>query len=322
MKRRYTFEMEGEIKPDQDYEIPLRGYLYDFLLKDGLITHIRVTVPDFNECYLPTVTSHTEGKVKASIHIPLDPYLWGIQEELRALQGFLSLFGLKSISIQNPKIEWIPENKQEQENLHLFSAGPPTYTANKLPILPLSHALLVQSLIASKETPEARRFEIPLNFYRKGTQDIFERRYIEAIYDLYFMLETLYGDGKFKKSAIVASFSRSPELREKMQKALDTPDREILNDRRLNQIYQQKIGSKSIDEIVEYIVDLRGLLHHHSVKNRQTWHPDNHDEYKTEALFLLSVCFNVALKIFRDLVLSRETKETYESIRFRVKKQG
>jgi hypothetical protein len=320
MKCKYTFKIEGEIKPDRDYEIPLRGYLYDFVLKDGYITHVCVTVPNFDPRYLPTVSNHAEGKVKASIHIPPDPYLWGIQEELRTFQGFLSLFGLKSISIDNPKIEWIPENKQEETKLHLFGAGPITYSRNKLPILPLPHDLLVRALIASKETLEARSIEVPLSFYRKGTHDIFERLYIEAIYDFYFMLETLYGDGKFKKDAIITRFVRSAELRESIQKALDVPDREISGDKKLSQIYKQKIASKSIEEIIAYIVDLRGFLHHHTVKNRRIWHPDNQNEYKTEALFLLSLCFNVAMKIFCDLVQSEETKEVYESIRFRVKK--
>lgn len=321
MKCKYTFKIEGEIKPALDYKIPLRGYLYDFILEDGFITHICVTVPNYNESYLPKVTNHTEGKVKASIHIPLDPYLWGIQEELRTLQGLLSLFGLKSISIDNPKIEWIPESEQEKTRLQLFGAGPITYSKNKLPARPLPHDILVGALIASKETWEARSIEIPLNFYRKGTHDIFERRYIEAIYDFYFVLETLYGDGKFKKNAIIEKFTQSAELRESIKKALDTPDHEMLGDKKLSQIYKQKIASKSIEEIIAYIVELRGFLHHHTIKNKRIWHPDNHNEYKVEALFLLTVCFNIAMRIFCDLALSKETKQVYESIKFQVKKQ-
>lgn len=319
MKCKYTFKITGEIKPALDYKIPLHGYLYDFILENGFITHLCVIVPNYNEECLPTVTNHNEGEVKASIHIPLDPYIWGIQEELRIFQGLMALFGLKSIEIDNPKIEWIAENEQEKNKLQLFGAGPISYSKSQLPARPLPYNILVGALIASKEANESRRIEIPLNFYRKGTHDIFERRYIEAIYDFYFVLETLYGDGKFKKKDIIEKFKKSKELRSCMQKALDAPDHEIISDRNLSKIYTQKFAQKSIDEIIPHIVELRGFLHHHTIKNKRIWHPDNHNEYKVEALFLLTVCFNISMEMFCNLAFSEETKKIYESIKFQVK---
>ena len=319
MKCKYTFKIEGEIKPALDYKIPLRGYLYDFILENGFIKHLCVTVPNYNESYLPKVTNHKEGKVKASIHIPIDPHIWAIQEELRTFQGFMALFGLKSIEIDNPKIEWIPENEQEKKKLQLFGTGPISYSKSQLPARPLAHDILIGALIASKETNESRSIEIPLNFYRKGTHDIFERRYIEAIYDFYFVLETLYGDGKFKKKALIEKFTQAKELRNSIQKALDAPDHEIIADKNLSQIYTQKIASKSIDEIISHIVELRGFLHHHTIKNKRIWHPDNHKEYKVEALFLLTICFNISMEMFCNLALSEDTKKIYEGIKFQVK---
>lgn len=320
MKCKYTFKIEGEIKPTRDFLIPIGGYLYDFITKNGFITHISVTVPNFNERYLPTITSHPEGRVKASINIPQDPIFPEIQQELRTFQGLLALFGLDSIAIDNPKIEWIPENAEEKKKIQSINTGPITYSKNKLPARPLQHDILVKSLIAAKQINEARSVEIPLNFYRKGTHDIFERRYIEAIYDFYFVIETIYGDGKFKKKAIIEKFTQSTGLRNSIKKTLDSPDHEILRDNALKKIYEQKIASKSIEEIIEHIVELRGFLHHHTIKNNKIWHPDNHNIYKVEALFLLQVCFNIALELFCSVVMNEETKKVYQNIRFEIKK--
>lgn len=322
MKCKYTFKIEGEIKPTRDFLIPLGGYLYDFVTQNGLITHISVTVPNFNELYLPSITSHPEGRIKASINIPQDPIFPKIQQELRTFQGLLALFGLESIEIDNPKIEWIPETAEEKKKIQLINTGPITYSKNKLPARPLEHDILVRSLIAAKQSDEAKSLEIPLNFYRKGSHDIFERRYIESIYDFYFVIESIYGNGKFKKREIVSNLTQSAELRNSIKKALESPDNEITRDNALRKIYEQNIASKSIEEIIEYIVDLRGFLHHHTIKNKKIWHPDKHNDYKVEALFLFQVCFNIALELFSSVAINEETKNIYQKIKFVMKNKN
>jgi hypothetical protein len=69
----------------------------------------------------------------------------------------------------------------------------------------------------------ATDIEIPLNVFRRGMLDVSERNYIEAIYDFYFILETLFGEGKFKSAAVSNAFLDSSQLRSCVERAVADP---------------------------------------------------------------------------------------------------
>ena len=316
MKCIYTFKIKGRIKPSQDYLIPLRGRIYDFITDDdGYVTHLGVTIPNYSDESLPTLTEHSEGKVKASIHIPSDPNLSVVQDELRVLEGLLSLYGVESIGIKQPKLKWVAENKEEKKKIKLHSIEQSYQSRDEMDVEELPHDLLVGSLIAATE---AKELEIPLNFFRKGNLDVFEQRHIEAIYDYYFFLETLYGDGKFKKSSIVNSFLKSDDLISSIKESVKNTRFE-LRERSLLKIFLEQYEDKPEKDIITHIVELRGFLHHHTLKNKDIWHPDKQDRFKVDAFFLQGVCFNVAFKLAAKYVFTEKTKNIFESIGFRTK---
>jgi hypothetical protein len=55
--------------------------------------------------------------------------------------------------------------------------------------------------------------ELPLSFFRHGRIAYGERKYIEAIYQFYFMFETMFGNGKTGRKTIQDQFRKSIELR-------------------------------------------------------------------------------------------------------------
>lgn len=316
MKCTYTFKIRGRIKPKKDWIIPLRGRTYDFITDDdGYITHLSVTIPNYSDESLPKVTEQSEGKVKLSINIPSDPNLSIIQDELRVLEGLLSLYGLESIDIKQPEVKWVAESEEEKKKIKLHSIKQSYQSRDEMDVEELPHDLLVGSLIAATE---AKELEIPLNFFRKGNLDVFEQRYIEAIYDYYFFLETLYGDGKFKKSSIVNSFLKSDDLIKSIKESVKST-RFVLRERSLLKIFLEQYEDKSEKDIITHIVELRGFLHHHTLKHKDIWHPDKQDRFKVDAFFLQSVCFNVAFKLSAKYVFTEKTKNIFESIGFRTK---
>ena len=44
-------------------------------------------------------------------------------------------------------------------------------------------------------------------------------------------------------------------------------------------------------EILKKIVELRGFLHHHTLKRKDIWHPEDHNKYETDAHFFQAVAF-------------------------------
>lgn len=61
---------------------------------------------------------------------------------------------------------------------------------------------------------DAEKIEMALSFYRKGTVDFHEQRYLESMYDFYFMLESAFGEGKTKNYQVKKAFMESVALRE------------------------------------------------------------------------------------------------------------
>ena len=49
---------------------------------------------------------------------------------------------------------------------------------------------------------------MPLSFYRQGSIAYTEQRHIEAIYQFYFLFETLFGNGKMRNRAIKQNSKR------------------------------------------------------------------------------------------------------------------
>jgi hypothetical protein len=180
MKCSYRFRDHGRIRPSVNAPVPCRGWTFELQTSNGLVTHVVVVVPLPRRDDWPLIRRDPAPGVKAEI-LPKTPHLPSIQRELRALQGLLSLFGLHSIELDSPEIEWLPESDEERADLHLFSFK--FSAAEPVPdneISPLSFDLLARSIIASDAATD---IEVPLNFFRRGMLDAYDRNYIEAIHD-------------------------------------------------------------------------------------------------------------------------------------------
>jgi len=64
-----------------------------------------------------------------------------------------------------------------------------------------------------------------------------------------------------------------------------------------NQV-SEKFKGFDADRLIDYMVDLRGFLHHHTSKRKNMWHPSRQGAYNVDALMF----GHVALKIFVGLL--------------------
>jgi len=181
MKCKYSFPIKGDIKFHIGIRFTKEKRVYELKVKDGFLTDLCVTISNFPEQCLPTITQLKEGKFKASISIPTDPYWDDLVADIRTIEGVLCIWGVKEINVDYCTTEWIPESEDEKKKLQMFSFT--TSRSDKLPDnLPEAHMdLLVRSILA---VSDMRDLETPLNFYRRGRLDVYEERFIDAIYDL------------------------------------------------------------------------------------------------------------------------------------------
>jgi len=290
MKCKYTFPVKGYIKFPVGIRFSVGDRSYEFEVNEGFISALSVTIANYPDTCLPIINYHKKGRIKASISIPPDPFWDEMVSDIRTLEGVLCIWGLREINVDYCTTDWIPESESEREKIHMFSF---TRSRNdkmpeNLPESPID--LFVRSILAVSNLKD---LEAPLNFYRRARLDVFEERYIDAIYDLYFVLETLFANGKFREAEVVRNFCSSTILFDAIDHIKKDIDPQIRGDHGLLNEFNQKYLNKKKEQIVKNIVELRGFLHHHTVKRKDIWHPARQREYKVDALVLQNLCHHI-----------------------------
>ena len=253
------------------------------------MTHVVVEVPLPDRKDWPTAQPSQSPGIKADIETKT-PHLPFVLKELRTIQGLLSMFGLHSFDLKSHEVEWVPESDEEKEALPVYSFKHSfeSLKDEEIPVLPFE--FIARSIIAADAAAE---IEVPLNFFRRGMLDMYDRNYIDAVYDFYFVLENLFAGGKFRKPAVLNAFRNSDQLRLCVEEALSEPGLMINQADRTREEFRSRYGSASVEKVLEMIFDLRGNLHHHTQKQRESWHPDDQHQFECDAMFLQKVVFNV-----------------------------
>jgi hypothetical protein len=310
MKCRYKFKIEGHMKVADLKPVQIRGMNFQFVSEKGLITHLIVTVPANDANDIPKVIENPMPGVKAHINVPSPIYLF-VKREVRAIEALLSVFGLHSIDVNNFEIEWLPENEEERKKLKISRFA--TYRGEIDPSdqPPLSFDLVARSIIAADD---AVAIETSLNFFRKGLVDFSETRYIEAFYDYYFFLESVFGDGKTKNYAVKEAFKNSPRLNGRIDEILKGTNSKLMIRHDQRSHFEQKFKNKTVEEIIDYIVELRGYLHHHSIKRKDNWHPDDHYRFELDALLLHNIAYYIAMDIALPYLYEEKTLKIYQEM--------
>ncbi len=311
MKCKYRFKVNGRIRLSTRIPIPVSSGIFDCELKNGLISHIIVTVPITQRDHWPSIHKETSSVAKATVRIST-PHLFFITHTLRSLQGLLSLFGgLNSINLLTPEVEWLPENEQEESELKLYSYKSEMRRLPDEEIKPFPFDLFARSVMAADATADT---EVVLNFFRHGKLDMYNHEYIEAIYDFYFVIETLFAEGKFRRAAVSKAFQGSEKLRSFIKEAMKTLPLEIMHLKGLRAEFDKTYREKNIDEVIEYVFDLRGRLHHHSLKRTHNWHPDKPECFELDARFLQAVAHKACLEIAKESLYDNSIIQQYNDL--------
>jgi hypothetical protein len=246
------------------------------------------------------------------IHIPHDPTLWKIKRELSAAQGALAVWGIHAIDTENPEIKWIPVSKDDEANLDVFgwSMNKKKIGENDLANDDEGLNLVLRTLVARKSFQSV---EIPLEFNRRGREDYYYGRYIEAVYDFYFVFEYLYADGKFKTSETKRAFLNSKEF----TSAIEDARSEIKADPFwLNSLggFRDLYLLADHGKVIDRIISVRGLLHHQSLTRKAAWNPNLPDEYIADATFFRQLAHHITTRIATDIVLEASESESFLKI--------
>ncbi len=309
MRCKYTFEIRGRIKPTQLVSFEASGFRFEFYIDKGFIREIIVSFP-VSDNDLPTIIQRPKPGVALHINMK-SPRLLEIEEIMRSIEGLWSFWGLESIAIHFPKHEWIAENEEEKKKLQLFNFKHSKKEIEDHEIIPTSFDLLARSIISAAKI---KNHDVILSFYRRGCNDIKQEEYIEAIYDFYFVLESAYANGKNKNYAVEKEFLKSEKLRKHIESLRDDQELARFLESEEGAKYKGLLNGKSVEELIEFIVNTRGFLHHHTQKRKDIWNPEKQEQFKAEAFFFQHLCYRVAFDIFIEKTYDDEVVKEYENL--------
>lgn len=291
----------------------IRGTVYELERNAaGVVEYISATMVVSDETQWPRVTSNPAPGVALDIKMSSNVFPF-IEMELRVVEGLLAFWGVESIDINDAEESWLPDNDAEKERLKIFSFKRSFKTLTDAELHPTSFDLVARAFIAALDSKD---IEVPLSFFRKGRIDSRERRYIDAIYDFYFVLETVYGDGKTKNYQVKQALQENAELCQLVEATLadEFLRATMAREPRLCESFDKNYRNRSAQEILSHFVELRGFLHHHTRNRPGIWHPEDHSRFEFDAIVLEHLAFAVAFKLMEPYVFSDTTVRAYHDL--------
>jgi hypothetical protein len=313
MRVRYRCKVRGNLRVSQNYTILAGEIQYELELgKAGELTHVCATLQVDDRSLWPSILPSKFPGIALHINIT-HPFIDLVRADLRSAEGLLALYGVESIEIDSAEQTWLPDSPEEKQGLpfYEYSHKREQTSVEEMPIAPFDLAARV--FLAAKRSHD---IEVALSSYRKGKTDVIQNRYIEAIFDFLFMLESLFAKGKFKKLEVEKVYLDNDVLIEHVRNASSEPMLQTLvrRDASVLKRYLQDYEGKSPTEVIKHLVDLRGFLHHHSQGRKDIWHPEDHIRFGADAFFLQQLCFNIAFKLAESRLFSPEVIQEYEQL--------
>jgi len=285
---KFTYPVKSSLVLADHWPVSVGDIKLEWSVEEGRVTAISGTVPVTERDQLPTVQPSATPGVKLHIDFGRSSREGDVEEAIRTIWGLLSLFAGVEVVVDSVKPEWIPENDNDRERLNIYSFSRGVQKADLLEPRRLSYDLVVRAMASAKA---AAHYEIPLGFLRRGTRAIYNGQYIEAYYNLFFFLETLFAPG----------YSDPKRVKERLWAAKVVKDAvaqsraPFSNESRLNASKRDKLLGMTDEQLLYHLVDLRGNLHHHALGRPGIWHPDKADRFHEEAILLQQIVHSIAM---------------------------
>lgn len=243
-----------------------------------------------------------EGKVKAKIVIDgdRDEYLELVREfqELESVLSFATTGSLKSVAWDAPREDFIPETEEEKRQVSVYGF----HFTKEYPDYPASlDEGAFDVIIKSKE--HYGSLLMPKAFYKDGINEFTSRRYINAFYNFYFVLEDFYGEGKTKNKDIADAFRNSKDFREILEwmikENLDKYERHRISIKRFCD--EEKV-KYDIDGLIDLLQKVRGNLHHYSSRSsKHLGTPFSHEDFESIAFLTMGLALQTILRKIVDI---------------------
>ena len=287
MRVKYHYPVKSNFPIPEKWPVNVEKYCVELSEENGRVNSIAVSVALDGTERLPAHVPPNNPKIDFAIDVGDTASNEGVEQFLITVQGLLGLFGKFSIDFSSCKTEWMAENEEEKSKIEInnysLKIGKPQVNEP----VPLPFEVIARAIFAA---PDLFDYQVPLSFIRRGVEDMTQDRHIEAFYNFFFFLETLFAPGYSDPKRVKEKFLKAKPIRDAIAHARqDGASHAHFKAKELKALL-----SKTDEEIVDHLVKTRGNLHHHN-RHAVRWHPEKSGQHEAEALLIQSIAVTIAL---------------------------
>lgn len=286
MRIRYTVPFKRPIIIDDHWEIPIQGGKLRVVEEDGYAKALELTFEKQPLEYAPHLQRHTQGNAVATI-TGRDHRMIFVKHQLDNAATFLEC--IHDIELITDEINAKYEGETPEEEAQIAIKG--SSMGRHTPALPLSFDMLTRAIMAA-DKQDGPKFEATL--VRTARKSLGKQEFINSFRYSFLLIESLYGEGQFKKAGLQAALKANQEFRDIVE--LTTKDViPAKNDR--NSDTAKLLSAKPLaDEVIDHLVEKRGFYFHGNIKRRDAWKPDEQGAAESLALLAIGIVSKISIK--------------------------
>lgn len=274
------------------------------------VSALLFTFTDQPTSLAPTITDHDGSSDPPTITVN-DPLHSRLRQQVRNGFSFIQAMFHVRVAFDQTEAEYEAQTPDEEASIGISRF---TYGNSDNCKLSLTYDYLTRAMMAAdKPLDETFGLFATLNNFAREASN--ESRYIDAFRYYFLLLDTLFGDGQFKKVGLEKAFKASPRLIDAIRAAASdfredrsrpsTPTGVFLREKR------------SPESIAEHLIERRGHYFHSNRKKPAAWSPERQDEARDLSWLCAMTCFYLSdeysAPMFADELAPRHFDEAAKS---------
>lgn len=291
MRIRYIVPFDRKIIIDDHWEIPIQGGKCRVLEKDGFAVSLEIVFEKQPLEYAPHLQTLNEGIVVANI-TARDPIVIRVLRQLEHAATFLEC--IHDIGLRTDEIEMAYEGETTEEEALIAIKG--LSNSKHEHVLPLSFDMLTRSIMAA-ETKDGPMFESTL---AKDAREAYgKQEYINSFRYSFLLIESLYGEGQFRKSGLEAALKNNPEFYSFIEKTI-AEDKPIFKDQS-SDTYNLLNSKPTANQLIDHLVEKRGFYFHGNLKRKNAWKHNDQSAAEPLAFICMAIALHISMKAADDI---------------------
>lgn len=284
MKISYKIPFKNEILIDDHWAVPLLGGKLYIVEDSGLAKFVMFVLENQPVDCSPDFKHSSDGVSVATIN-NRDTVFVFLKHYLKDALAFLECFYNIELDFDSTVANYEAENEAERKIIKIKSLS---YSKSARP-LPLEFNMFARAVMASI-TNKGPVFEATLVKYARSS--FLNAEYINSFRYSFLLIESLYGEGQFKKNGLQGVLKANDDFRNFVDSAVRNIN--ISSYSKDAKTIKLISGGCDVDGVIDYLIERRGFYFHGNVKRGDAWKPNEQDVADVLAGLTLDIAMSIA----------------------------